>query len=109
MPSSACMPDPNQSLYKSDFLCSCVHTRVRFSHLLITPDDLLVTLCGSLYFKYVRKRTSNHRNRGMHRIGSVVHCSGCEVSRVVDKCKLISMSCVDSTRWVHHQGPGSHR
>jgi hypothetical protein len=70
-------PDPNQSLYKTDFLCSCVYTRMKFSLLPITPDDLLVTLCGNLYFtacKYVREESESLITA--IDIGSIVHCSG---------------------------------
>lgn len=95
-------PDPSNPLQKMDFLCACLYTRVKYNHMPVSPDNLLVTLCGSLYFKSLMLVQEVP-------VGSVSLLEGREVlallsgllsttpKRLVDRCRLISMSCVENT------------
>jgi hypothetical protein len=95
-------PDPSDPVDKVDFLCSCLYVRMKYDHIPISPDNLLLTLCGSMYFKALVLVTEAP-------VGTVTVLQGREVLavlsgllnttpiRLTDRCRLISMSCVENT------------
>lgn len=95
-------PDPSDPVHKMDFLCACLYIRMKYSHVPVSPYNLLMTLCGSLYFKALILVEEAP-------MGSVSLLEGREVlavlsgllhttpARLIDRCRLISMSCVENT------------
>lgn len=95
-------PDPSDSLHKVDFLCTCVYIRSIYPDLPISPDNLLMTLCGSLYFDAKSLITEvTDRNVTAYEGVQVLHILAglmkCTVDNVVGRCRLISMSCIVET------------
>lgn len=95
-------PDPNDSLHKMDFLCACLYTRMKYDHMPISPDNLLITLCGSLYFKsllLVREVPVGTVNllEGREVLALLSGLLSTTPKKLVDRCRLVSMSCVENT------------
>lgn len=73
---------------------------MRFAHLPITPDDLHITLCGSLYFE-VRKVVREERARpityleGTAVLSILASVLRTDTTNIVNRSRLISMSCVE--------------
>lgn len=95
-------PDPNLSKDKVDFLCACTYVRMRHSHLPIVPEDLVITLCGTLYpvvMSYVREERFRPITilEGRAVISIIAGILGTTQQSIIDRCRLISMSCIDLT------------
>ena len=95
-------PDPSRPLDKVDFLCACLYTRMKYDHVPISPDNLLITLCGSLYFKsllLVKEAPTQTVTllEGREVLGLLSGLLSSTPKRLIDRCRLISMSCVEGT------------
>jgi hypothetical protein len=95
-------PDPSMSRDKMDFLCACAYIRMKHSHLPITPEDLIITLAGTLYptvMRHIREERSRPVEviEGRAVISIIAGILSTDVRSVIDRCKLISMSCIDYT------------
>lgn len=94
--------DPSISRDKMDFLCACAYTRMKYSHLPITPEDLIITLAGTLYpkvMRYIREERSRPVEivEGRAVISIIAGILSTSARSVVDRCKLISLLCIDYT------------
>lgn len=95
-------PDPSMSRDKMDFLCACAYMRMKHSHLPITPEDLIITLAGTLYptiMKHIREERSRPVGiiEGRAVISIIAGILSTSTRSVVDRCRLISLSCIDYT------------
>lgn len=95
-------PDPSVSRDKMDFLCMCAYIRMRYSHLPITPEDLIITLCGTLYpevMLHIREERARpvELMEGRAVISIIAGILSSTPRSVIDRCRLISMSCIDQT------------
>lgn len=95
-------PDPGSGADRLDFLCACVYTRMLYADLPISPDDLLLTLCMSKYHQAmqlidveVEEPVSAIEGRAVIAILAGIMRS--EPYRIVERCRLISMSCISTT------------
>lgn len=94
--------DPSLSVDKMDFLCACAYTRIRHSHLPIVPEDIVITLAGTLY-PSVMEHIREERERpitlieGRTVIAIIAGILSSTPQSIVDRCKLISMSCMEFT------------
>lgn len=94
--------DPSLSHVKMDFLCACIYTRIKYSHLPITPEDLLITLCGNLYpraLKFVREERERAISilEGRAVLAILAGVLSCTTEKLIGRCRLISMSCIENT------------
>lgn len=95
-------PDPSNPVDKMDFLCACLYIRMLYSHLPVSPDTVLLTLCGSLYFKALTLVEEAPADRvTLMEAREVIACL-CGLldttsEKLIGRCRLISMSCVEMT------------
>lgn len=95
-------PDPAAAEDKSDFLCACVHTRLRFKDLPISPLNFLLTITGSAYHTAIEligevddSEVSDLGGREVLATISGLLCSTIEKTEA--RCRLVSMSAVRKT------------
>ena len=95
-------PDPTRGLDKVDFHCACLYIRIYYSHLPISPDNLLLSLCMSSYFWALELVDVEHTGEisgaeGRAVIPVIAAMMGSEPYRILERCRLISMSSISAT------------
>lgn len=95
-------PDPSEPTHKMDFLCACLYIRMVHHHLPISPDDLLLTLCGSLYHTALTmvEECPNSQTDILDSRAVVARISGLldtSPDILIGRCRLISITSVENT------------
>lgn len=95
-------PDPGNDADKMDFHCACLYMRMLYPDLPISPDNLLLTLCMSKYHRAlelidvdVDEPVSALEGRAV--VAVIAGLMLCDPYRVIERCRLISMSCIQVT------------
>jgi hypothetical protein len=95
-------PVPGSGADRLDFLCTCVYRRMLHADLPISPDNLLLTLCMSKYHQAmhlvdveVEEPVSAMEGRAV--IAIIAGIMRSEPYRIIERCRLISMSCIATT------------
>lgn len=95
-------PDPSSDPDTVDFYCACLYIRMMYPVLPISTDNLLLTLCMSKY-RIALELIDVDIEGPVSAIASravVAVISGlmlCEPYRIIERCRLISMSCLQVT------------
>lgn len=95
-------PDPARDLDKVDFHCACLYIRMCYQDLPISPDNLLLSLCLSKYheaLKYIDVDCGNSVSvlDGKAVISTIAAVLDTAEYRVIERCRLISMSSLTNT------------
>ena len=95
-------PDPTRGVDKLDFHCACLHIRMYYSHLPISPDNLLLSLCMfkcsiALRFGDVGYIGEISAMEGRAIIPVTAAVMKTEPYRVLERCRLISMSSISTS------------
>jgi len=95
-------PDPGSGVDKMDFHCACLYTRMHYSDLPISPDDLLLSLCMSKYHCALELIDVGTRGpvsaiEGRAVVAVISGLMRSEPYRIIERCRLMSMSCLSAT------------
>lgn len=95
-------PDPTGSFSGMDFLCAALYVRRVHKDMPITPSNVLLSLCQAQYFeacKLVEECSIGDVSfvDGREVLALLAGLLNTEVDKLVNRCKLISMSCVELT------------
>jgi hypothetical protein len=95
-------PDPGLIEHTVDLLCASLYVRMIYSHLPISPDNFLLTLCQESYFvacRYVTEESSRTVTimEGKAVIAILSGILDCHPEKLVNRCRLISMSAIAHT------------
>lgn len=95
-------PDPGGAVDKADFLCACIYIRMCYSHIPMSPDSMLMTLCGSKYFEALKLVDVNAGPQvsavdGRAAVAVISGLMNTGPHRIIERCRLISMSSISPT------------
>jgi hypothetical protein len=96
IPKSA--PIPEDSETRLDFLCACIHTRISYEYIPVSPMSLLLTLCASKMDNAIALIEETNGPIDVFDGNFVLDCLSniinCSKENVVIKAKLISPMCI---------------
>lgn len=97
-------PDPDDQVVTLDFLCYCIYVRLLYDAIPMTPDTLLLSLCGDRYFetrRHVRFVETDgdviNISDGRQLVGIISAILECSLESVTHRCYLISPGSVVQT------------